>query len=190
MVGVDKIATVYAQSLTELARDGSALEGMTEELDAVVGALTADPAVWKYLKSPIISGEDKLKILDKAIKPHVRPLIYNFIGVLAARKRIDQLPGINTAFRLLTDREMGRRRFQVTTAVAMEGSLQNELQKALTKAFNAEAVLELAVNPEIIGGVVIESEDITIDSSIKSNLEKIRRNMIKCNISGEGFYEN
>jgi len=190
MVAGDKIATVYAQSLVELAREGSALEGIAEEMDSVVGALTSDPKIWKFFKSPIVSGDNKLNILKKTIQPHVRPMIFHFLGVLAARMRFEHLPEINESFRLLLDRELGRRRFYITTAVTMEGALQTELTKALTAAFKAQAILELKVDPELIGGVVVESEDIMIDTSIKNNLEHIRRNMIKCNISGEGFYEN
>jgi F-type H+-transporting ATPase subunit delta len=177
MVGADKIATVYAQSLVELAREGSALEGIAEEMDSVTGAFTSDPKIWKYFRSPIIHGDDKLVIIKKAFKPLVSPLIFNFIAILAKNKRIDHLPGINESFKLLLDREFGRRRFQVTTAVSMEAVLQAELQKALTARFKAEAVLELKIEPDIIGGVVVESED-------------IMKNMINCNISGEGFYEN
>ena len=190
MIVTDKIASVYAQALLELARDGSALGEIDEELSTISTHLQQDAGVWAFFKSPLMSGDEKIKIFEKVLKNNINGILYNFIGVLARKRRLGELPAISIAFRALLDRELGRRRVSVQTALEPEQSLVESMKKTLSGYFGTDVVLELKVNPEIIGGLVIQSDDLLIDTSVKQGLENMRRALLKRKLVGEEYYEN
>ena len=64
------------------------------------------------------------------------------------------------------------------------------LQKTLEAYFHAPVVLQLKTKPDLIGGLVIRSGDLLIDTSVQHDLVRLREKLLKQKILGEAFYEN
>ncbi len=190
MIENEKIASVYAEALLELAQEGSALQEIGDELKVVVDVLDKDLVIWSFFKSPLLIADEKLKILEKVIKPNVSSTLYNFLGVLATKKRLSALPEIYQSYVKLLDERLGRRRVEVIASTEVDSGLEKKISEALKSYLNAEVILDVNIDPEIIGGMVIRSEDLMIDTSVKSGLERMRRALFKRKLLGEEFYEN
>ncbi len=190
MVVTDKVASVYAEALVELAREGSALDEVAEELGQVSDSLAGDAVIWKFFVSPLVKHENKLSILEKSVKPQVSKLVYGFLGTLAKRRRFEYLPAIVAVYTSLVDRELGRARVKVQTSTMLEDKQSDGLKESLSRILKKEIILEVTENPDLIGGMVIRSGDILIDTSVKSGLAELKRTLLSSKTLGEEYYEN
>lgn len=190
MVVTDKIAAVYAEALLELSREGKLQDEIKGELSAVADLISEDSVIWKFFRSPLMSADEKMRLIEKAFKSQVSSLLYNFIGVLASRQRLEYLPSISIAYESLVDKEMGRSRVTVETSVDIKPEQTEGLKEALKKLFHKEIILEMQENPDLIGGMVIRSGDFLIDTSVKTGLESLKQSLLKKKILGEEYYEN
>jgi len=186
----DKISHVYATALLEIAEAGSALENTVDELQTILAVLTANPIVWGFFGSPLFKPEQKLPVLEKVFKKAVSPLIYNFLGTLIIRRRLDHLPDIQKTFAELVDVKLGRSRVQVYTAVSLSDAQSAELKKTLEAYLKSTVILDTVSKPDLIGGMIIRSGDVVIDSSLRSALENMKHTLGKQKIFGEDYYEN
>ena len=186
----EKIATVYAQAALELASGSSAMESLGQELQQVSAALFADANVRNFFGSPLISSGEKWRLLEKVLKDFSGTLLYNFLGVLVARGRMQHLPEIVIAYGEALDKALNRKRVEVQSSVAIQESQLESLRKILKKQLNAEIILELKENPDLIGGLKLLTGDIVMDNSIKSSLKRIRTELLKRKTIGEEYYEN
>lgn len=190
MVEFEKIGTVYAEALLELTREGSAQQSTEEELRELVTILKSDDTIWKFIASPLLVASEKQKVLEKVLKGKVSDLVYKFLGVLAEKRRLNVLPEIYKSYVALLDEELGRRRVRMYTATEPGADLQKEVVSVLKGYLDADVILEPHVDPELLGGIVIRTGDLMIDTSIKSGLEAMRKKLLQRNIIGEEFYEN
>lgn len=190
MVVTEKVANVYAEAVLELAREGSALQEMEQELAGVSAALYQDKTVWKFFTSPLLDVAYKIKVLEKTVKPHVSELTFHFLGVLTRRRRLEYLPEIAVAYGILLDRELKRSRVKVQSAQEMKSEQMEGLKEALGKLFHKEIILQMETNPALIGGMVIQSGDILIDTSVKSSLNVLKKTLLSKKILGKEYYEN
>ncbi len=190
MARVEKIATLYAAALIELAREGKFLEEMETELKQSVDIFIKEETVWKFFISPIIRADVKLKIISTVFKKEMRDVVYNFLGVLAARGRMKELPDIVKAYSELLDEELGRMHVSVESASPISEEQARELREVLTKYFKVDTILDIKENPELLGGLIIHSGDMMIDTSIENQLSRMKKILLERKILGEEFYEN
>lgn len=185
-----KTAGVYAEALAELAGEAKLREATEEELLGVAQAVQADPAVWKFFQSPVLPVSESLQVIEKVFKGRVSDLLFRFLVVLAKRKRLGQIPGIAVAFTAIMDRELGRRRVSLTSAVALSEDERKRITEAMEVFLKAQVVLTVSEEPDLIGGLLIRSDDIMIDTSLRSGLRRIRTTLLNRKTIGEEFYED
>ncbi|MBX7058186.1 MAG: ATP synthase F1 subunit delta [Leptospirales bacterium] len=185
-----KLNNVYAESLVELAEEQKTLEQTDQELREVAALLHADTAVWAFFRSPVMDPAEKVRAMERSLKPALSATLYNFLGVLARRRRFDSLPQIALAFSKLADEKLGRRHVRVQSARALTDSERKDLSEALTAYLKRKVLLDEEVQASLIGGVVVRSGDLVIDSSISSRLKRLRQILLARKVAGEAFYEN
>ncbi|MCB1308303.1 MAG: ATP synthase F1 subunit delta [Leptospiraceae bacterium] len=184
-----KIASVYTEAYVELW-ENARLDEAAEELKQVVSAVQSDELVWRFFQSPVLSPEDKINVLNSVIKPVVSETLYNFLGTLIKRRRFEYLPEIEQHFLRLVDDRLERRHVIVESAVALDDAQQEQLTKTLTERLKRSVVLVARVRPELIGGFLLRSEDLLIDTTLRNRLRRMRNQMTQRKIAGEAYYEN
>ncbi len=190
MKGGSRTASVYAEALAELASEAGIREAVEEELLGVSAAVQADPAVWKFFRSPVLAVEARMAVIEKVFRGRVGELVYNFLRVLANRKRLDHLPAIASAYTQILDRALGRRRVELTTAVPLSETERSRIAEAMQIYLKATIVLSVKEDRELIGGLVIRSSDILIDTSLRSGLRRIRAALKRRRTIGGEYYED
>ena len=192
-----KIATVYALALLDLILENSggkdskaALESAEQELRELHSILQADESTWDFFRSPVVRQADRQRVLDQAFKSTLSKEVYNMLGVLNSRARLDQYPAVVEAFSKLADEKIGRRRVTVFTAEKLSDADREKLQAAVQGYFDRNIVMDQELRPELIGGLVIRSEGHELDTSIQSRLKRFKQIMLDQKIAGEAYYEN
>jgi len=169
------IARRYAKALFELAAEKGEVESFAESLLGVKRALAASPDLSEVLLNPIYAREQRRAITTRlAAELALPPELGSLLSLLADRNRLSELTAVAEIFGELADDKLGRVRAEVTSAVPLEGAAVERLSESLARAAKAKVIVERAVDPDLVGGVVAKVGRFTYDGSLRSQLEALR----------------
>jgi F-type H+-transporting ATPase subunit delta len=164
----------YASALFDLAVDARAVDRVEQSLSAVRQALAESPDFKALTTSPVISrGEAAKAVLSVADTLGVDATTRSFLGVLAENRRLGQLPQIIRAFRSLAAHYRGETTAEVTSAHPLSAEQVDALKQQLRRRVGREVSVDLDVDPEILGGLVVRVGSQMIDSSIRTRLNAL-----------------
>jgi F-type H+-transporting ATPase subunit delta len=174
------VAGVYAEALLEAAQKQGQAGELLEDLRELVGTVFArDPRLELFLSSPAVARERKAEAIQKAFRGRARDLLTNFLLVLNDHDRLGVLRAVVLAYRELYDRRSGRMRVRVESAVPLTDDQQERLRQELRAVFRREPVLEAAIDPDLLGGLVVRVDDWVYDASVRTRVEDIRKQLIE-----------
>ncbi|MDR0222346.1 MAG: ATP synthase F1 subunit delta [Oscillospiraceae bacterium] len=175
------IEKTYADALFSLiAEDGgdkAAYDGVLRELEAVDAVLTEVPDFLKLLGTPTVSGESKLEIIEKAFKSRLSEYPYNFLRVLTVKGRMSRFGGIYRSFRGLYNERFGIAEITVTTSVPLTAALKSKITARMSEITKKTVTVKEKVNPEIIGGIVVDYGNTRLDGSVKTRLAELKKDV-------------
>lgn len=168
------LAGRYATALFDLARDDKAIEAVSASLGKVRAAL-ADSADFEALISSPSLGRDAAKagVLAVAESLGLDQTSRNFLGVVAANRRLAALPAIISAFEALAAHHRGETTAEVTSAVALSDNQVAALKDKLKAGLGRDVAVDLKIDPAILGGLVVKVGSRMIDSSIATKLNSL-----------------
>jgi F-type H+-transporting ATPase subunit delta len=173
-VGQQRLAHIYATALLGAVTQGQAAE-MLEQLDSLLDDVLARlPKLEAALASPRIGKDEKLGLLDRALAGKMLPVLLNFLKVLARRERLDCLRPIRTAAHQRYHEMMGQVEVQVQTAQPVTAAVLDQIAQRLTLTLQRKVVLNVSINPDLLGGVVVRVGDTVYDGSLDNQLERMR----------------
>lgn len=172
------LAGRYAMALFELARDEKALETVGESLDGLKKALAESDDFRQVTASPLISREAALRtIAATAEAMGLDPITRNFLGVLAHNRRLSQLGAIIRAFNMLASQHRGETTAEVTSAHPLDQEQIDAIKQNLRARTGRDINVELNVDPDILGGLVVKIGSQMIDGSIRTKLNTLAHAM-------------
>jgi F-type H+-transporting ATPase subunit delta len=170
---IGSVARRYAKAIFTLARDENALEPIGGEL-ARLAAVASDPDTGAALANPLLSPSHRQAIAKTlADQLGLCPTMRNFVGLLADQKRLDQLVGIHQVYERLLDGALGRMRAVITTAADLRPEQKQQLIERLEKMTGKSVLAQLRVDPDLLGGVVLEVEGKVYDGSLRTQLRRL-----------------
>jgi F-type H+-transporting ATPase subunit delta len=175
------IARNYAETLLDLAdRNGgaAAMDQFAAALDEVAGLVQSDPRVRQFLETPRVPAAEKKRALRAALAGRAPELFLRFVSVLVDKRRQTLLPEIAAAFRGLVDERMGRVRVQVAISHLPDEALQAEIGNALARRLGRTVIPTFTVDPDLLGGMVVQVGDEILDGSVRSSAARLRRAMM------------
>jgi len=176
------IARRYAQALFTLGskEGGDTLEKHGESLRCLAEMLAVQPMLAQTLKSPVIAASDKKAVLGTILgKLGASGIMHNFCFLLADKKRLGSLDAIAECYGEMLDQAKGIMRGKVTTAIMLAPGKQAALKDALQRKIGGKMELTFAVDPEILGGMVLAVGDKVLDSSLRAHLGILRETLIR-----------
>jgi len=170
----------YAKAAFSLGVETGEYERIGQEIGAVGSGLLDSVSLRDILlnpqhdaavKSALVNGLSQKKGFSATTK--------NFLLLLVDRGRLDLLPEIFRSYQKLSDDKAGRMKATVVTASQASESVTNEIVASLEKKTGKKVSLTSEVDPSLIGGVVIKVGDIIYDGSIRTQLQKLKGNIMK-----------
>lgn len=168
------ISRRYAKALVNLAARDGQLESTFAQLEQLQQAFACEPRLYKLLASPTLAA-DKIAGLLEGISSYLQlsANLRNLLGLLQQRQRLDYFDALVADYRELADAHLGLVRARVHSAVPLDAAVQQAITAQLQKRYGGQAVLELAVEPELLGGVRIEVAGQVLDGTIRSGLRRM-----------------
>lgn len=172
------IEKVYGEALFELAVEEGKTASLMEEIMAVKQVLSDNPELAKLMQHPGVPETEKEQILEKIWGNSVSREITGLMLLLLKKEHYGQLPQVLDYF-LEKVREKERIGIAyVKTAVQLSGTQQEKVEKRLLETTSYRKFeMHFEVDPSLIGGMVIRIGDRVVDSSIRTRLENLSRQL-------------
>jgi F-type H+-transporting ATPase subunit delta len=175
-----RLAKVYAEGLLAAARQKNSVEETGEDLSRFVSeVLNNAPDIQKFLSSPVVGKKAKIAALEAALPGRVSDLLRGLLTVLARNSRLGLLRGVEAAYRRLLDDRAGIVVVKVTSAVDLSHQQQEALTNTLSKKLKQKPVLAIRVDPDLLGGLVVQVGDRVFDTSVRTRLQTLRSRLLE-----------
>lgn len=172
------IARNYAEVLVSLARKAKDLEGWGRMVHDVAAAAQKGGAFHQFLETPRVSADDKNEVLGRAFQDRMPRVFVRFLQTLVKNRRQMMIPAIAEEYSALVDAEMGRVHAHVTVARETDAPVQALIEKELSRALGKTVIPHFAVEPSILGGLVVRVGDTVMDGSVRRRLAALRNRML------------
>lgn len=168
-----KIAQPYAEAFLELFNKGS-LENVISDLNLVSTTLSGSKELEILLSNPLVNSPTKKNIIKSVFNEKVDTKTIKFLSVLCDRGRIAYLDAILDKALELAYKAASIETVKVVSAVSFTTSQQDALTAKLKRMTGAEQIrLDITINPNLIGGFVIQVGSKIIDTSIQGQLREL-----------------
>jgi len=170
-----RLASRYAKSLLDLAVEQNSLEATLKDVQLLDGICQQNRDFANMLRSPIIKADKKLSIINAIFHDRISKVTQAFVNLLINKSREANLPEIARAFIAQYKEMKNIRTVKLTTAVTIDDSIKEAIRKKVSSGMpNSSIELNTEVNPELIGGFVLEMEDKLFDVSVRRDLNDIK----------------
>jgi F-type H+-transporting ATPase subunit delta len=173
---MEHIARVYADALFGVAKKLGKLDTIREQLGQFADALADNREMQLFFFSPYFSSAEKADGLEKAIGG-AEPELVNFLELLIEKHRMPVLFRIRRQFDSLWDTENKRLGVTVTSAVELDPEVAQRIGSEIEQQTGETVELESRVDPDILGGLVVQVGNMVLDTSIRNRLEKLRKSV-------------
>jgi F-type H+-transporting ATPase subunit delta len=185
---IDQVASVYARSLFELARElggDAGVATMGTELREVCGIVRADKRALELFRSPIVDPAKRAASLKRTFGGRVTDTLLNFMLVLNRKGRLAELLAIEDAYDALEQEAFGRVEVDVFTASgSVDEATKSTLAADLRKSLGKDPVMHFYADPAMIGGLKIRIGDQLIDGSVAAQLRRMRSALLDRGLGG------
>jgi F-type H+-transporting ATPase subunit delta len=169
------VASRYAKSLIDLAQEQKSVEDIKNDMDLFLHTLKASPELKAVLANPIISHSKKIKILDEVFGGKVNKVSIAFFKLMINKGRGEVLYFTAHEYINLYDVKNHITKATVVSATALSAENKKKLITDVEAATGGTIKLEAKVDPTLIGGFVLTVGDRQIDTSIASDLNKLKK---------------
>ena len=170
----------YAIALYELSKENSELDKIEEEIKGLSNLLNENSNFKEMILSPTVAKEDNKNVIFAiAEKNNFSQILKKFLGFLAIKNRLFFLNKIIDSFLNLVSRSKGELKANLLSSKKLSDEEQKKIQNELSKDFKSSLSLSYKYRPDLIGGLIIQIGSVMIDTSIKTKLKKIEKNMME-----------
>ncbi len=171
-----RLAGRYAKSLLGLAIERNSLEEVYKDMDFLQRITKSNSDFVAMLRSPVISGDKKQKIIAAITQNNITPLTNAFISLMINKTRESNMPEIAQAFIQQYNELKGIHKVKITTAAPLSESMEKAiLDKIKLNPELQNLQLQTEVEDELIGGFKLEIGDVLVDATILRDLNDVKK---------------
>jgi F-type H+-transporting ATPase subunit delta len=164
----------YARALFDTANHSGTVEQVEGDLKTIDQVFRAVPHLTRVLRAPTISAGRKKELFSQTFGDRVGPLTLRFLTLLVDRRREDVLTDMYGEYQRLANEFRNILPVDVTAAVALTDMERDALAEALARRTGKRIFMRLAIDPSLMGGLIVRMGDTIIDGSVRSRLGQLR----------------
>ncbi len=178
-MNVSQIAVRYAKAFYLAARDAGMLNKAFRDINLIQSAIQDNPEFRDVLDSPVITDAEKISVLKNSFYPFIQPLTAQFLNLILLNNREIFLPDIARNFIDQYKKLQGITYAQLTTTKTVDKKVVEKIKKRLSERLKSDIQLTPLTDPEIIGGFILNIEDIRFDASVRSALQNMKKELTR-----------
>ncbi len=178
-MSVETVARRYATALADVVTKSGETETVKSELKTWEELMKASSELQSAFGNPAIAHLSKEKVLESLLeKTKPTKTTANFLRVLLRNSRLTELGAINEKFASVLEERSGVVSAEITSARQLSEAEKAELKASLAKLTGKQINLNFEIDEKIIGGVVTRVGSTVYDSSVKTQLENLKTQLI------------
>jgi F-type H+-transporting ATPase subunit delta len=151
---------------------------VSEDLADFAMAVRDVPELRSALRNPQLEPATKIAVLDELVGD-ADQLMRNFLRLVAEKGRIGSIEEIAREFDRLMAREERRLNVELTTARELSADEARELLQEIQQASGRKIEATRRVDPNLIGGFVLQAGSMRVDASVRGRLEGLRQELVR-----------
>jgi len=175
---MEEIARVYARSLFEVARERAKLDEVREQLGQFADTLEGERDMAIFFFSPYFSTGEKKQGLERAVTG-ADEVFTNFLELLVDKHRMPVIFRIRRAYDTLWEEEHRLLPVQVTSAIELDAKIVKQIGERIGERTERRVELTTRVEPDILGGIVVQVGNSILDASVRNRLEQLRKQVAR-----------
>jgi F-type H+-transporting ATPase subunit delta len=184
-VGSLQVAQVYAEALLNAAEKAGKAAEVLAELEALLQTSERPRTdLRNFLAGGVVGRVTRAAVIRKAFDGRAEPMLVDFLLVLNDHDRLTLLPAILFEALQLRDRRARRLPVTVRVAVPLSDEQTERIRRTVSERLNVEAAVNVQVEPELLGGIILRVGDWVFDGTVRTKLEQIRDQILS-----RGSYE-
>jgi F-type H+-transporting ATPase subunit delta len=183
MADISTIARPYAKALFDLANAARTLPAWSAAL-AAAAAVTGDAQARRALANPGLDDRQRAEFVGSVVSALPGGELFtaaegkNLLRLLAENDRLVTLPEIAAQFDALKTAAENKAKVTVTSAAPIDDAQAADIKKSLERKLGRAVELTLTVDASLIGGAVIQADDMVIDGSVRSRLQRLADTLV------------
>ncbi|MBI3180400.1 MAG: ATP synthase F1 subunit delta, partial [Deltaproteobacteria bacterium] len=164
------VARRYARAVVDAAAEragAGAIDALTEEMQSLAGAFAGSAELREALLNPSLKAEQARVIDAVAGKLGLAQEALSLVRVLVEASRVNLLPEVAAEVQAVADERAGRLRAHVSAPLALSEAQSKRIGKALERRFGKAVVVSTSVDASLLGGLVCQVGDLTLDASLR-----------------------
>lgn len=168
----------YARALLLLGLEDGKFAEYGQDLQALTQALGGAGEEARALLSPFFPKEVRRAMLNRVLdKASLNPLASNFVKLLMDNERLGDLADMAEAYGKMVDEHNGVIRATLTAAADLEDAQVEAIKSALSNFAGRRVELSVSKDPSIIGGLIASMGDLSIDGSVRTQINSLARTL-------------
>jgi F-type H+-transporting ATPase subunit delta len=172
-----KISIRYSRAIFQSALEKEILDKVYQDM-IFISEICKIEETKDFLGSPIIVPSKKEAIFHKMLGGNVEEITLSLIDLIVKNGRESFIPAIARVFIHETKKFKGITESVLTTAVKVDDKVKKQIADLISEGFKTKVELKETIDPEIIGGFILQIDDNYIDASIRNKLRKIKKELI------------
>lgn len=171
-------ASAYGQALFELAIESGRAAEYLDEVQIVLDAMHGSGELFEFLNNPKISKTDKVKAMENIFDSRVRKDITGLIVLAVEKDRSNELPGMLEYVVEKVKEYLRIGIVKVETPMELTAGQKAEVEKRILETTDfLKLEMNYSIDKSLIGGMVIRIGDRVVDTSIRTKLDKLTREL-------------
>lgn len=171
-------AKKYAEALFEVTENLNTTNSVIDDVNLISDTFCENSELRTFMSNPIIKLEDKKDAIKQIFEGKVSETAINLLYLLADNSRSDAISEIKNAYIELNNQKQNLMTVKAVTAVEMKDYLKEKLKRKLEEKLSKQVEIEYSIDPEIVGGMIVEIDGKTIDNSVVTKLKNIKKQLI------------
>lgn len=174
------VSKVYGEALFETAMEEDKADAFLEEIGGIRACLAQNPDFDRLMRHPGIPKQDKIHAMREVFDGRISAELVSFMEIILEKERYSALEAVFEYFTGKVKEEKKIGVAYVTTAEELDETQRTQIRDRLLET-TAYLTMEMhySVDPGLIGGMVIRIKDRVVDSSIRTKLEDLTRQLLK-----------
>lgn len=177
------VSKTYGEALFQAACEGGGsakCAELLEEIQVLRGILSENPEFDGLMKHPGITKQEKLQVMETVFRGRISEELVNFLDIIVSKERFGELDEI---FEYFSDRVKEKQRIGVVYITSATALTQKQMAAVEQKILETTSFVKLethySVDQELIGGLVIRIGDRVVDSSIRTKLDHMTKQLLQ-----------
>ena len=173
-----RISVRYARALFQLAQEQGCEDVVYDGLTRFAhNYLMAIAQFNEVLADPIVAQEEKVKLMEMAVGEPMHDCLKQFIAFVAEQGREDKMFLIAMKFMEMYRTKHNILNTQVTTATELSEASYDKIKAFIKQTFDADAEMEVRIDPSLIGGFILDIENTRMDASVAGQLNALKNKL-------------